>query len=68
MTPCPSAKLVFQLMEDAVFLIDMKFGEGYAKNNPVLIAAFLSAFAIPKLAESASEMQANGELDDPRYS
>jgi hypothetical protein len=42
---------VYELLDDAIDLIDGKFGDGYAAKHPALLAGFMQAHATFYLAE-----------------
>lgn len=44
------SRMVAFLMDEAVKRIDDKFGEGYAKNNPVLVGAYIQALSIQQVS------------------
>lgn len=50
---------VTQNFDRAVEIIDSKFGKGYAKKNPVLIAGFMQSASIDLLMQEVVE-----KLDD----
>ncbi len=48
--PLCAVTMATHYMAFAVMKIDGKFGEGYAKNNPALLAAFVTAAAMTEAA------------------